>query len=114
MNESILKSVKKGLGVPEWDDGFNTELIIYINTALMTLRQLGVGSEVGSVITSPEDLWTSFIEGSDEFEMVKAYVILRVKLMFDPPSSSFVLEAIKSQIAEFEWRLNVQAEGAFD
>lgn len=114
MHESILATVKKGLGIPEWDDGFDSELLVHINTALMILTQLGVGPSGGVYISSPDETWTSIVEGSFEFEMVKSYVILRVKLMFDPPSSSFVLESIKNQLAEFEWRLNVQAEGAFD
>lgn len=114
MNDSILQSVKKGLGIPIEDDGFDPELIIYINMALHILTQLGVGPSGGVVITSVEDTWASVIEGSYELEMVKSYVILRVRLIFDPPSSSFVLEAINKQIAEFEWRLNVQVEGAFD
>lgn len=114
MNESILQSVKKGLGVPEDDDGFDPELIMYINSALMILTQLGIGPLGGVIISGPEETWTSVIEGSYELELVKTYVILRVRLMFDPPSSSFVLDAIKNQIAEFEWRLNVQVEGAFD
>ena len=114
MNESILQTVKKGLGVPEWDDGFDTELIMHINTALMILTQLGVGPTGGVFVTSVEDTWASIIEGSFELEMVKTYVTMRVKLIFDPPSSSFVLESIKNQLAEFEWRLNVQVEGAFN
>lgn len=114
MNESILASVKKGLDVPEWDDGFDSELLIHINSVIMALRQIGVGPVDGISIIGPEDTWASLLEGSSEFEMAKSYVILRVKSLFDPPSSSFVLESIKNQIAEFEWRLNFQAEGAFD
>lgn len=114
MQDSILQSVKKGLGIPLEDDGFNSELIIHINTALMILTQLGVGPTGGVFITSQEDTWASIIEGAFDLEMVKTYVILRVKLIFDPPSSSFVLESIKNQLQEFEWRLNVQVEGAFD
>lgn len=114
MHDSILQSVKKGLGIPLEDDGFDPELIIHINTALMILTQLGVGPTGGVFITSQEDTWASIIEGAFDLEMVKTYVILRVKLIFDPPSSSFVLESIKNQLQEFEWRLNVQVEGAFD
>lgn len=114
MNDSILQSVKKGLGIPLEDDGFDAELIIHINTALMILTQLGVGPTGGVFITGQEDTWASIIEGAFDLEMVKTYVILRVKLIFDPPSSSFVLESIKNQLQEFEWRLNVQVEGAFD
>lgn len=114
MNDSILKTVKKCLPLAPDDDYFDQELIIHINSALMTLTQLGVGPRDGTFITSEEDTWTSIIEGALDFEMVKSYVILKVKLLFDPPSSSFVLESMKNQIAEFEWRLNVQAEGAFN
>ena len=114
MNDSILATVKKGLGVPEWDDGFDSELIIHINSVLMGLTQIGIGPPGGVFITGPDDTWTSLIEGSSEFEMVKSYMILRVKLLFDPPSSSFVLESYNKQIEEFEWRLYIQAEGAFD
>lgn len=114
MNDSILQTVKKGLAVPLEDDGFDQELIIHINSVLMILSQLGVGPSGGVFITGQEDTWASIIEGSYELEMVKSYVILRVKLLFDPPSSSFVLESIKNQISEFEWRLNIQVEGAFD
>lgn len=114
MNDSILKTVKKALPISPGDDYFDQELIIHINTALMTLMQLGIGPSDGVFITSEEDTWISVIEGALDLEMVKSYVILRVKLLFDPPNSSFVLESMKNQIAEFEWRLNVQAEGAFD
>lgn len=114
MNDSILKTVKKSLPLAPEDNYFDQEIIIHINTALMTLTQLGVGPIGGVFITGEEDTWTSIIEGALDLEMVKSYVILRVKLMFDPPSSSFVLESMKNQIAEFEWRLNVQVEGAFD
>lgn len=114
MNDSVLQSVKKALGVPVEDDGFDPELIIYINTALSTLTQLGVGPLGGVSITSGEDLWTSVVEGSQELEAAKSYVILKVRLLFDPPSSSFVLDAINKQIEELGWRLNVHVEGAFD
>lgn len=114
MNESILKDVKKMCNVPEWDDGFDQELIIHINTALMTLAQLGVGPPGGLFITNEENTWSELVEGSIELEGVKTYVGLKVRLIFDPPTSSFVLESYKNIIAELEWRLNVQVEGAFD
>lgn len=114
MEESILMTVRKACQVPEWDDGFDQELIVHTNTILMRLTQLGVGPRTGFFITGTQETWASFIGGSDEFKMVQSYVVLRVRLLFDPPSSSFVLESMKNQIAEFEWLLNVQAEGAFD
>lgn len=114
MYTSILEDVKKACQIPEFDEGFDVELIMHINTALMTLSQLGIGPAGGVFITGPEDTWASIIEGDTEIEGVKTYVFLKVKLAFDPPSSSFVLESYKNMIAELEWRLNVHAEGAFD
>lgn len=114
VHSSILEDVKKFCQVPEWDDGFDTDLIIHINTALMTLNQLGVGPSGGLFISGPEDTWASLVEGNEEIEGVKTYVEIKTKLVFDPPTSSFVLEAMKQTAAELEWRLNVHAEGAFD
>lgn len=114
MEESILMTVRKACQVPEWDDSFDPELIIHTNTILMRLRQLGVGPKSGFRITGVQETWASFVGGTDELEMAKSYVGLRVKLLFDPPSSSFVLESMENQKAEFEWLLNVEAEGAFE
>lgn len=114
MYTSILGDVKKLCNVPEWDDGFDTELIIHINTALMTLAQLGVGPPGGLFIQGPEETWASLVEGDTEIEGVKTYVGLKVKMVFDPPTSSFVLESYKQTVQELEWRLNVDREGAFN
>lgn len=114
MEDSILLTVRKGCNVPEWDDGFDPDLIMYINTILMRLRQLGIGPPSGFNITGIQETWSSFVPEPTKYEMVKAYVVLRVRLLFDPPTSSFVLESMKNQITEFEWLLNVEAEGAFD
>lgn len=115
MEESILMTVRRACQVPEWDDGFDKELIVHTNTILMRLNQLGVGPRNGFFITGTEETWASFLGGAEEeFKMAQSYVTLRVKLLFDPPTSSFVLESMNKQIAEFEWLLNVQAEGAFD
>lgn len=111
---SILVDVKKGCGVPDWDDGFDQELVIYINNAIFTLAQLGVGPPGGINITGSKETWKAIVEGRKDLEAVKTYVILKTRLVFDPPSSSFVVEAIKNQISELEWRLNAQVEGAFD
>lgn len=114
MEGSILLTVRKGCNIPEWDDGFDSVLITYINTILMRLRQLGVGPPHGFQITGDQENWGSFVCNPTKYEMIKSYVVLRVQLLFDPPSSSFVLESMKNQISEFEWLLNVEAEGAFD
>lgn len=114
MDDSILETLKKTLGVGEWDESFDTDIIIHANAALMVLADLGVGPSNGMFITGPNETWSMFFQGRDDFEMVKSYLTLKVRLLFDPPTSSFVLESMKNLIAEWEWRLNVRAEGAYE
>lgn len=108
--ESILKSIKKFLGVSIEDDHFDPEIIMHINSVFMDLWQLGVGPYEGFEIEDDVTTWQEFLEGSAKFNAVKSYIELRVKLLFDPPSSSAVIEAYKKEIDKWEWRLNVAAE----
>lgn len=108
--ESILTSIKKLLGVQEDYDHFDTDIIIHINSALMTLNQLGVGPAEGFFITTDEQTWEDYLGESTRFEAVKSYIYLRVRMLFDPPANGTLVEAMNKQIAEFEWRLNNQAE----
>lgn len=108
--ESILTSIKKMLGVQEEYAHFDPDIIFHINSAFMTLNQLGVGPKEGFFITTDEQLWTDYLGESMRLEAVKSYIYLRVKMLFDPPTNSTIAEAMNKQIAEFEWRLNVQAE----
>lgn len=110
VNSSILLSVKKMLGPSADYDIFDPELIIYINSVFGTLHQLGVGPEEKFVITGDSELWSDFTTEGEEIEEVKSYIYLRVRLLFDPPSSSFVLSSFKEQIKELEWRLQCKAE----
>lgn len=111
MEESILTSIKKLLGIPEEYTHFDTDIMIHINTAIMTLNQLGVGTdEEGFRISSEADSWSDFIDDDEYLDAAKTYVYLKVKLVFDPPSSAAVMEAIKESIMEYEWRLNVKAD----
>ena len=105
---SILTSIKKLLGITESCTDFDTDIIIHINTVLMTLNQLGVGTE-GFQIEDKNAVWSEFIK-SDKLAAIKSYVHLRVKLLFDPPLNSAIIEAIKESIRELEWRLNVRVE----
>ena len=105
---SILTSIKKLLGITESCTDFDTDIIMHINTVLMTLNQLGVGTE-GFQIEDKDAVWSEFIE-SDKLAATKSYVHLRVKLLFDPPLNSAIIEAIKESIRELEWRLNVRVE----
>lgn len=107
--ESILTSIKKLLGIADEDTNFDTDVIIHINSVFSTLTQLGVGPTEGFTIKDDDAVWTDFIS-EDQFENVKTYVYLRVKLIFDPPLSSTVIASYEKQISELEWRLNVGAE----
>lgn len=106
--ESILTTVKVQLGIVENCTDFDQILITHINSVFAILHQLGVGPANGFFITDSNQKWSSFI-GSDVLTLqnVKTYMYLKVKLMFDPPQNSAMLESINRQIAEHEWRLNV-------
>ena len=111
---SILTSIKKLLGPDEEDTSFDTDITIHINSALFRLNQLGVGPAEGYVVTDKSQTWSDFI-GSNrkDLEAIKTYVYLKTRLLFDPPQSSFLVDAIKSQITEYESTINMQAEGGF-
>lgn len=121
MNDSILTSIKKMLGIPEEHEQFDMDIIIHINSVLMTLTQIGVGPTGGFLISDKKATWASFINngvnvvswtGMTDLNLaaVKSYMYIKVKLLFDPPQSSFVIESMNKQAAEFEWRLNVEAD----
>jgi hypothetical protein len=102
--ESILGSIKQMLGIEAEDINFDQELIIYINGALMIMKQLGVGTS-GYTITDNTSTWKNFIGTRTDLELIKPAVYLRVRLIFDPPQNSFLVAAIKEQIAEYDWRI---------
>ena len=108
--DSILTSVKKIIGISEEDESFDTDLIIHINSVLMILNQLGVGPEDGFLITDKSAVWTDVIGNNKLIEAVKTFVGLKVRLIFDPPTSSAVLDSINKTISELEWRINVMVE----
>lgn len=110
MESKILTSVKKALGISAEDTNFDHDVMLHTNTALMNLNQLGVGPSTGFIIEDDTKLWTDLLGERLDLEAVKSYIYLKVKILFDPPSSAFVLEAMERQVAEMEWRLNVQAE----
>lgn len=114
IHSSILGDVKKFCQIPDFDDGFDTELLILINSTFMSIAQISAKAQRGVLVTGSEDTWASLIEGDDEMEGIKAYVCMKVKMIFDPPSTSFVLEAYKNEIAELEWRLHIHGEEVFD
>lgn len=104
-NESILTSIKKLLGITEECTDFDNDLIIIINSALMILTQLGVGPPEGFVITDKSAVWKEFMSNINQMTLVKTFIHLKVRLIFDPPMSTAVLESVKELIRETEWRL---------
>lgn len=108
--ESILTSIKKLLGIAEENSDFDADVIIHINSALMILTQLGLGPKNGFSIRDDQALWSDFIPDDARLDAVRSYVYLKVRTLFDPPQSSVLLDAIKQNLSEMEWRLTVAAE----
>lgn len=108
--ESILTSIKKLLGIEEEYTQFDADIIMHINTVFLNLTQLGVGPDEGFFIEDDTAIWEDFIGDSSQLQAVKTYVYLKVKLLFDPPLSSSVIESMNRMIAELEWRLNVAVD----
>lgn len=106
---SILDSIKQLLGIDVNDTSFDKELIIHINGALMILNQLGVGPMNGYLIDNNYNTWDEFIGERDDLEIIKSVVYLRVRLIFDPPQNSFLVNALEKQIAEYDWRITLQS-----
>lgn len=112
VTDSILLTIKKMLGIAEEYHAFDIDLIVNINSVFLTLNQLGVGPEVPYQINGEKETWKDFLKrDGQKFSGVETYVYLKTRLLFDPPTNSFLVEAIEKQCNELEWRLNVQAEG---
>lgn len=110
MNESILISIKAQLGIQEEYTAFDQQLIIHINSVFMVLKQLGVGPAAGFTISDKTATWNDFLSSDKNLEATKSYVGMRVRMLFDPPTTSIVAESMNRMINEFEWRLNVETE----
>lgn len=108
--ESILTSIKKMLGITEEYKEFDQDIIMHINSVLMILNQLGVGPIEGFSITGDSETWSDFVQDSKQYDAIKSFVYLKVRLLFDPSMSSVVKESMERLANELEWRLNVQAE----
>lgn len=133
MADSILNNVKKIVGIAESDTSFDSDIIMHTNTALAVLNQLGIGPTAGFMIEDAVPTWDDFLsikqigqlqsDGTVTYtdqqlvainkllNMVKTYVYLRVRLLFDPPSTSFVIESHNEQIRELEVRMSIVREG---
>lgn len=105
MNDTILGSVKKICNVAEDDTSFDSDLILYINSALMTIMQEWHGMDHAFKLEDGTETWDDLLGEDTDYEGVKELIGLKVRLMFDPPASSVAVEAIKAQIQDLEWRM---------
>ena len=112
MEQSILTSTKKILGLDADYTAFDLDIITHINPAFSTLTQLGVGPAEGFMIEDEREKWDDFIDidSDNQLNSVKSYVFLRVKQLFDPPQTSYLIDSTERQIEQLEWRLNVHRE----
>lgn len=109
--DSILTSIKKMLGIMEDYEHFDQDIIMHINTVFTILTQLGVGPSEGFSISNKEAVWSDFILPNEQMlESIKSYMYLKIRLIFDPPISSAVMESINRTISELEWRINVAVD----
>lgn len=110
MEDSILTSIKNAASLSDEDNAFDQELILHINSTFMTLRQIGVGPTTPFVISDDTSTWSEFTTDESILPMVKSYVALVVRSLFDPPTSSSLAEAMNNKIAEYEWRLQIECD----
>ena len=103
---SILDSVKKNLGLDTSFTSFDPDITTHINSTFLTLQQLGIGPESGFMIEDNTTVWVEYIGLDKNLNAVKSYIYLKVRLLFDPPATSFAITAMENQVQEFEWRLN--------
>lgn len=108
--DSILTSIKKMLGITEECENFDPDVIMHINTVFSVLTQLGAGPADGFSIKDKTALWSDFVKSDSHLEMLKSYMYLKVRLLFDPPLGSASIEAINRQINELEWRINTAVD----
>lgn len=117
LEEKILSSIKKLLGLNDGVTVFDTDIVIHINTVFANLTQMGVGPQddegknIGFRISTGNEVWGDFTDNDILIENVKSYVYIKVKMVFDPPISSALIDAYNAQAKELEWRLYTQEGG---
>lgn len=114
MEESILTSIKKLLGIAEGYTHFDLDIIMHINSVFSILTQLGAGPPEGFAISDKVSVWGDYLSDSKNLELVKSYIHMKVRLIFDPPLSSAVIECMKEMIKEFEWRIRLVVDSGED
>lgn len=111
ITDSILTSTKKILQIEEDYTYYDLDIITHINSVFANLHQLGIGPIDGFEIADKDATWASYLEGNLNLNLVKTYMYLRVRLLFDPPQTSYLIASLKEQIEKLEWQINVQREG---
>lgn len=114
LEESILKSTKKVLGLADSFDAYDPDIIQHINSVLSVLNSLGIGPVEGLFIEDEAAVWDDLVESVVQTNLVKSWLFLRVKMLFDPPTTSFQIQAVRDQIAEFDFRLSVNRDNLVD
>ena len=109
--ESILDTTKKLLGLDSDDTSFDVDIIVIINSIIPALSQMGIGPINGFIVMTKDDKWSDYIKESiTNLEGVKAYLFLKTKLIFDPPTNATVIDAINKSLNELEWRMMLAVE----
>lgn len=111
MEESILITIKKKLGLAEDYDAFDTDVITNINSSMFTLMQIGVKPKTGFRITGDSETWKDYVGNRTDLEGIVDYIYIKARIVFDPPSSAAALTALKEEAAALEWRIQVQVDG---
>jgi hypothetical protein len=114
MEESILKSTKKILGLAADYTPFDLDVITHINSTFSILDQLGVGPTGGFFIENEKATWSDFEVPENQLNLIKTYMFLRVRNLFDPPTTSFLIDATNKQLQEYEWRISTWREWNLD
>jgi len=108
--DSILDGTKAALGIESDYTAFDRDIMMHINTVFSDLHQLGIGPDEGFEISDASTTWDDYLDGDMLLNQVPTYMYLRVRLLFDPPATSFHIQAMQEQIQALEWRLNVKRE----
>ena len=114
MNDSILESIKIILGVDPQYEAFDSEIIMAINSALMALTQLGLGPQDGFPVQDKWTTWSDILKQRKDLESVRSYVGVKTRMLFDPPTNSYILQALNNAATELEWRIRTQLEEVTD
>ena len=107
MEESILKTIKQLVGCPDDFEQFDLDLTIHINSAFATLTHLGVGPKEGYRITGADNVWSEFEDDPQKLSLIKDYVYIKTRLLFDPPTNGSLMDSLTEQFKETEWRLYI-------